>query len=204
MKHEHTGEAMPMVNGTCQHHYFGQKKQKTQTKSQKQILFVNSQTKLKKSKKVPSHDGKICVLPGRIDVADHFIRTGGYEGLKESFEVSISRLQSFAEFIFDMNRFPIIQELFRSEQFKKAAQSVCPNDQQYIDGFQMNYIIQVPGQTVAMHTDAPYFWGATRFLFPQWLLIAMTHSGLFKEKVNLEQKFVCVFFDFLLFLYLVH
>ena len=103
---------------------------------------------------MPSHDGKICVLPGRIDVADHFIRTGGYEGLKENFDLSISRLQSFAEFIFDMKRYAIIQELFQSEQFKKAAQSVCPAHQQTIDGFQMNYIIQVPGQTVAMHTDA--------------------------------------------------
>lgn len=35
---------------------------------------------------------------------------------------------------------------------------------------------------MAIHTDAPYFWGATRFQLPQWLLVAMTHSGLFAER----------------------
>lgn len=37
------------------------------------------------------------------------------------------------------------------------------------DPFQFNFILSVPGQTVALHLDAPYFLGATRFQVPQWL-----------------------------------
>eukprot|EP01034_Spumella_vulgaris_P035949 gene35949-44329_t len=45
-----------------------------------------------------------------------------------------------------------------------------------------NYIVQVPGQTVAFHLDSPSFWGATRFNFPQWLIVSMVFSGLFQDK----------------------
>ncbi len=31
-------------------------------------------------------------------------------------------------------------------------------------------------------SDIPFFRGATRFLFPQWLLLVMQHSGLFKDR----------------------
>lgn len=37
----------------------------------------------------------------------------------------------------------------------------------------------VPGQELAIHTDVPEFLGANRKNFPQWLLVAMLHSGLF-------------------------
>ena len=47
---------------------------------------------------------------------------------------------------------------------------------------QFNFIVQVPGQTVALHLDAPYFWGASRFHFPQWLLVCMVFSGKFDDK----------------------
>jgi hypothetical protein len=41
--------------------------------------------------------------------------------------------------------------------------------------------MQVPGQTVPLHVDGAYFWGATRFQMPQWLLAAMVFSGLFQD-----------------------
>jgi hypothetical protein len=47
-----------------------------------------------------------------------------------------------------------------------------------LDPFQTNIIVNAPGQQVATHTDAPYFWGASRFDMPQWLLAVMVHSGL--------------------------
>jgi hypothetical protein len=95
-------------------------------------------------------------------------------------------------------------------------------DDQVLDPFQFNFIVQVrpapaalaaeaithclaraqvPGQTVALHIDAPYFWGASRFevsispttshappdrcppKFPQWLLAVMVFSGLFQERM---------------------
>ena len=40
----------------------------------------------------------------------------------------------------------------------------------------------MPGQTVDEHLDAPYFWGATRFQLPQWLLVTMVFSGLFTDR----------------------
>jgi hypothetical protein len=39
----------------------------------------------------------------------------------------------------------------------------------------------VPGQELAVHTDVPEFRGANRKRTPQWLLVAMRHSGLFEE-----------------------
>src|SRR5215470_11981878 len=39
--------------------------------------------------------------------------------------------------------------------------------------------ILLPGQELAMHTDVPEFRGANRKKFPQWLMVAMHHSGLF-------------------------
>jgi hypothetical protein len=39
--------------------------------------------------------------------------------------------------------------------------------------------ILVPGQELAVHTDVPEFRGANRKRFPQWLMVAMHHSGLF-------------------------
>ena len=39
----------------------------------------------------------------------------------------------------------------------------------------------VPGQELALHTDVPEFRGANRKLCPQWLLVAMRHSGLFED-----------------------
>lgn len=34
---------------------------------------------------------------------------------------------------------------------------------------------------MATHIDSPYFWGASRYHFPQWLLACMCFSGLYKD-----------------------
>jgi hypothetical protein len=154
MQHEHVGEAVPLgADGKCSHPFL-----------------------------VPSANRTLCVLPGRVDVAQHYIRTGGSEAFKEPYEHAASRLQSFAAFFFDLSRVPLMGPLFNAPTFLAHAKSVCPPDQQHLEPFQVNFIFQVPGQTVAIHTDAPYFWGATRFQFPQWLLVAMVHSGLFADR----------------------
>lgn len=112
----------------------------------------------------------------------HFILSGGVEGLKEPYELAVSRLQSFGRYMFDVSAYPAVEALFASESFLSAARAVCPSDQQYLEPFQFNFITQVPGQTVATHSDAPYFWGADRFRMPQWLLVVMVFSGLFRER----------------------
>ncbi len=40
--------------------------------------------------------------------------------------------------------------------------------------------LYLPGQELAIHTDVPEFRGASRTTTPQWLLVAMHHSGLFE------------------------
>jgi len=152
-KHEHIGEAQDLVNGVCEHPFL-----------------------------IPNGDRTKCILPGRVDVARHFVMHGGVPGLKEWYEDLISRVQSFGSYHFDPNENELIQELFASENFNKAAKDICPKNKQVLDSFQYNYILQIPGQSVALHLDAVYFWGASRFQFPQWLLAAMSFSGMWKDR----------------------
>ena len=130
---------------------------------------------------VPTADRKRCLFPGRIDVGRHFIRSGGIDGLKESYDVVASRVQPFLRYIFNFTDVPVANKLLQSAEFRKLAVSVCPKEKQLLDHFQVNLVIQVPGQTVASHIDAPYFYHANRFQFPQWLLAAMVFSNLFAD-----------------------
>ena len=41
--------------------------------------------------------------------------------------------------------------------------------------------LMVPGQELAVHTDVPEFRGVSRKTHPQWLCVAMHHSGLFDD-----------------------
>lgn len=154
MVHEHVGEAVPVnKEGFCEHPFL-----------------------------VPNANRTLCIFPQRIDVGQHYLKSGGVDGLKEPYEVAVSRLQAFILYLFKLEKLPAVESLFQSPKFLKAARSVCPSAKQHLDPFQFNVIVQVPGQTVAMHLDAPYFWGAGRFQFPQWLLASMVFSGLFKER----------------------
>ena len=132
-KHEHIGEAREISsNGTCDHPFL-----------------------------VPSVNRTHCVLPGRIDIGKHWILSGGVNGIKESYKSMISRVQSFGRYNFDFSRYDVVQELFQDPKFLEMAHEVCPKEKQYLDAFQFNFIIQVPGQTVAAHIDGAYFWGAS-------------------------------------------
>lgn len=155
-KHEHIGEAVAAAaDGTCAHPYL-----------------------------IPATTNKsLCVLPGRFDIARAFALTGGFNGLKEDLDTLFSRLQSFGVYLFDLasEEHAVIRSLFASETFQKAAREVCPEDKQHLDPFQFNFIVGVPGQAVPTHIDGVYFWGASRFSFPQWLLAVMSFSGLFQD-----------------------
>lgn len=131
---------------------------------------------------VPNLNKTLCVLPQRIDVGRHFVLTGGPDGVRESYEKLIARALSFGRYMTDLSNYPVVENLFGSDGFQNAAKQVCPVEKPYLDPFQFNFIIQVPGQTVALHLDAPYFWGATRKNIPQWLLVVMVFSGLFTDR----------------------
>lgn len=127
-----------------------------------------------------------CILPQRVDIGKHFILSGGLDGIKENHKDLLSRVSSFGRYTFiqDLDKYPILKNLFNSNEFQSAAKSVCPNydNNTVLDAFQFNFVMQAPGQTVAAHLDGPYFWGATRFHYPQWLLVCMVFSGLFVDK----------------------
>jgi len=132
----------------------------------------------------PNADKTMCVLPQRIDVGKHFIVSGGADGIRESFQSTVQRVTSFGRYYMGTNGLdprlpPLVTTLFADQKFQRAAKNICPKDQQLLDPFQFNVIMQVPGQTVASHIDAPYFWGADRLDFPQWLLAVMVFSDLF-------------------------
>lgn len=154
VQHRHVGEAKPVeADGSCSHHLL-----------------------------VRDGNGSDCILPQRIDVGKHFIMTGGPEAIREPYEDMISRVSSFGRYLFDLKELPVVEKLFENPKFLHFAKSVCPKDKQVLDPFQFNFILSVPGQTVALHLDSPYFLGATRFQVPQWLLAVMVFSGLFQDR----------------------
>ena len=130
---------------------------------------------------VPNVNRSACILPGRIDIGRHFILGGGVHGIKESYDRMISRILSFGRYIFAPDKDMVVGKLFASPSFVDSAKAICPPDAQVLDPFQYNVIWSVPGQGVATHIDGVYFWGATRFNYPQWLLAVMKGSGLFEE-----------------------
>ena len=155
-KHEDIGESEVInADGTCSHKF----------------LF-------------PNVDKTRCHLPQRVDIGKHFIMTGGIDGTKELYKDLVDRVSSFGRYTFlsGIDEYPPVKRLFDSESFQDAAKSVCPSERKFLDPFQFNFIVQVPGQTVALHIDSPYFWGASRYSFPQWFLVAMEFSNLFSEK----------------------
>jgi hypothetical protein len=152
--HEHAGDLQPLnANGTCSHKY-----------------------------QIPNRDRTGCILANRIDIARHYALHGGTEGNKEDYDTMVSRLQSFGRYMFNVSEYPVVQELFESRQFQDAARVVCPANKQVLDPIQFNFIVQLPGQTVATHVDGQYFYGASRFQVPMWLLAVMVFSNLFQDR----------------------
>lgn len=132
---------------------------------------------------VPNANRTLCTLPQRVDVGRHFVLTGGVDGNRENYDILVRRVTSFGRYMLgsSLEKFPSVQRLFETEKFVSAAKRICPSGASLLDPFQFNIIMQIPGQTVASHLDAPYFWGADRFDFPQWLLMVMKFSGIYEN-----------------------
>eukprot|EP01084_Bolivina_argentea_P202955 346676_1 len=134
-----------------------------------------------------------CMLPVRADVATHYIKSGGWNGWKESAEKLISRMVYFVEYSFNYTNLMEFQEIFESKVFIENAKKVCLGEKKqnmetkninsvYIRRFQANFILHIPGQNIPMHYDVPFFIGASRYIYPKWLLVVMERSGLFKDR----------------------
>lgn len=108
---QHIGEAQPIrADGICEHPFL-----------------------------VPNSARTECILPGRIDIGRHYILSGGTEGLKEEYESLVSRVQSFGVYLWDLQAHPVIQQLFASDTFTRAAGEVCPPHKQLLDPFQVRF-----------------------------------------------------------------
>jgi hypothetical protein len=121
------------------------------------------------------------VLPQRYDAAIHFVRTGGRFARHEPVEVLAARTNYFRETYAygDEVRLPGIEPFQRCEAFLEAARKV--HDRPIVKPAIVYANLLVPGQELALHTDVPEFRGMNRRSDPQWLLVAMHHSGLFER-----------------------
>ncbi|KAA0157136.1 hypothetical protein FNF29_00488 [Cafeteria roenbergensis] len=122
-----------------------------------------------------------CMLPSRVDIARHFLSTGGPGSFQERYESSVPRLMSFIAYLFKELDSPAIRSLFDDPQYVAKATDVC-RGRSVFDPIQLNLIVMVPGQELPMHFDVPWLWGATRFALPQWLLVVMEQSQLWADR----------------------
>ena len=114
-------------------------------------------------------------IPQRYDSIRNFLRTR--VGNDPIHKVA-SRTNYFREtFAYEQPLFPEIAFFQQLPQFIEAAQYVTGRPLVRPAIVYLN--ILVPGQELALHTDVPEFRGANRTREPEWLLVAMHHSGLF-------------------------
>jgi len=116
-------------------------------------------------------------IPQRYDAARNFVRTRA--GKAEVHELA-SRTNYFRDtFAYAQPLFPEIAFFQQLPQFIDAARAVT--GRQVVRPAIVYLNILVPGQELAIHTDVPEFRGANRTFAPEWLLVAMHHSGLFQR-----------------------
>jgi hypothetical protein len=118
-------------------------------------------------------------LSQRHDAASNFVRTGGRFARDEPVAMLAARTNYFRE-EYAYGAEPIIagiEPYLFHEGFADAARKV--HDRPVIEPAIVFANLMVPGQELAVHTDVPEFRGCNRKVMPQWLLVAMHHSGLF-------------------------
>jgi hypothetical protein len=120
-------------------------------------------------------------LTQRHDAVLNYVRSGGRHGRHEPIERLAARTNYFRE-EYAYGTEPLIngvEPFLFYEGFVEAARAI--HGRPVIEPAIVFANLMVPGQELALHTDVPEFRGANRKLHPQWLLVAMRHSGLFEE-----------------------
>ena len=120
-------------------------------------------------------------LSQRHDSVLNFLRTGGRLGRHEPVATLAARTNYFREEYAYGQQALIdgIEPYLNHEGFTEAARRV--HGRPVIEPASVFANLMVPGQELALHTDVPEFRGCNRKTCPQWLLVAMHHSGLFSE-----------------------
>ncbi|MDQ2651215.1 MAG: hypothetical protein M3Z03_16890 [Actinomycetota bacterium] len=123
-------------------------------------------------------------LPQRLDALANFLRSGGRTGNpdQESLRVLGARTNYFREeYAYGLEpRIAGIEPFLHHEGFVEAARAIYPG-RPIVEPAIAFANLMVPGQELAVHTDVPEFRGCNRKVMPQWLLVAMHHSGLFEQ-----------------------
>jgi len=120
-------------------------------------------------------------LSQRHDAASNFVKTGGRFARDESVATLAARTNYFRE-EYAYGAEPLIagiEPYLFHEGFVEAARNV--HGRRVIEPAIVFANLMVPGQELAVHTDVPEFRGCNRKVMPQWLIVAMRHSGLFEE-----------------------
>ncbi|HJR39615.1 MAG TPA: hypothetical protein VJ819_14630 [Nocardioidaceae bacterium] len=122
-------------------------------------------------------------LPQRYDALRNFLRSGGRTGnpAGEDLRTLGARTNYFREeYAYGLEpRITGIEPFLRHDAFVDAARAIFP-DRPVVEPAIAFANLMVPGQELAVHTDVPEFRGCNRKVMPQWLLVAMHHSGLFE------------------------
>lgn len=121
-------------------------------------------------------------LPQRFDVGLHYLDAGiDGGGNEDDPATAVSRTNYFREtYAYGSDiQAEGIQAFLEHPLVKASASEISGCD--YIVPAIVYANLLLPGQELAIHTDVPEFRGANRKVLPQWLLVCMLHSGLFKE-----------------------
>jgi hypothetical protein len=117
-------------------------------------------------------------LAQRHDAVLNFVRTGGRFGRVESVARLVARTNYFREeYAYAEPLVDGIEPFLRFEGFLEAARKLY--DREVVEPSIVYANLLLPGQELAVHTDVPEFRGIHRRKDPQWLIVAMHHSGLF-------------------------
>ncbi len=120
-------------------------------------------------------------LTQRHDAVLNYLKAGGMHGAGEPVSVLAARTNYFREEYAYGTKALIegIEPFLFHEGFVEAARQI--HGRKVIEPAIVFANLMVPGQELALHTDVPEFRGVNRKLHPQWLLVAMRHSGLFED-----------------------
>jgi len=118
-------------------------------------------------------------LAQRHDAVLNFIKPSGRAGSDEPLSSLATRTNYFREsYVYgDDILIAGIEPFLRHPGFVDAARAV--HGRPVVVPAIVYANILLPGNELAVHTDVPEFRGANRKKFPQWLMVAMHHSGLF-------------------------
>lgn len=128
------------------------------------------------------HDGFGAGIPQRYDGLLDFLSVHKDAPLAE---MDLGQLQSRTMYFRetyaygDDVRAPGIEPFLYNEPMIEAARAIF--NRPVIEPAIVFSNIMLPGQGLHTHTDVPEFRGANRKELPEWLLVAMHHSGLFED-----------------------